>query len=405
MDINSVPISTRNLTRIQNVYRREPTICMAVAVLKHHLLSSGFDLTRSKLTSGRKRKRETPDKDERTRWTVFLERALDQIICWGFIIFYEDLSEVDIERCRVTLNRVTREIKVEHISTPDSEARPIIVINAFGYSPNVDGTIVSIVHSLLPWINFIGSVRDTAMNIEEHKLNPELVYEKIPVKEKEEADVGMEYFGNIDDMGKKSEQTYETSREHRVDYAKAKNEDRQILARFAGEEQPQPTLESYVPDGHKLAHVLEPQARADTVGLMRMVQQLICGVIGVPRTMIINDSVARADTEATHSRFRNTVRVFRRHLNHVLTVAYNAVAADTGMYTVGHLRNLYYGPPETLTQMWLLGIIDEDTYRNIFATEYGVERADAPPLFTDDERRELARESIRNLVTQHHGRT
>ena len=399
MNVDEVMISPETLSRIREIYKQEPTLRMTTGVLKHHLLSGGFTLT----SDGKKRKRKrppVPDAVETAQWTVFLERALDEILCWGFVAFHDDLSEVDIHRCRIYMHRQTRKIRIVPIKGTFSGG----VINAFGFSPTAEGHIVSLVHSLLPWILFIRRVRDVALDIEEHKLKPELVYEKIPEPKKEDADIGMEYYANADDMGRKSEQIYHTTRQERSEYRQEQLRNQSIIARFAGAPQPQSSAESYIPEGHKLAHVLAPTARADTVGLMRMIQQLICGVIGVPRTMIINDSVARADTEATHARFRNTLKVMRRHLNHVLTVAYNATRR-TKLYTVGQLNDVYYGPPETLTQMWILGIIDESTYRQLFAREYGVAHAQNPPLFTEDERRELARESIRNLVTQHHGRT
>ena len=400
---NESNISTRFLKSVRDHYRNEPTIRMAVNVIKKNLLSSGFTLTTRSLERPRKRPRlTTMGDDDIIRWTTFLNRALDEILCWGFVAFHDDLREVDIERCHVFINRKTRVIRIK----PIDDTGLITVINAFSSSPTVNGEIVSTMTSLKPWIEFMLHIRNCARHIEESKLRPELIYNKLPVIDREEDTIGQEYYADADDFGKRSEEQVSITRTERQIISHQQLRDEIRNDQLAGVAPREPQAETYVPDGHKLANIVSPQGRGDIVSVTRMVQQIICGALGVPRTMIINDSVARADTEATHTLFRSTLQTHKKHLNHVLTVAYNALHSNGSTYSNAQLNDAYYGPPETLTQMWILGLIDEVTYRKTFTEMFGISMNPTPTeIFTDDERRELARDSIRNMVTQHHGRT
>ena len=388
--INSVALSIPNLIHTRRIFREDPTLQMAACVLRHHLFSSGIDFQLDpKLT--RKRKREQTEA-EQVRWTVFLERALEEILCWGFVVFHEDLSEVDLSRCSVFMDRDTREIKVKH------HKKPVYTINAFGYSPAFEGRLTSVVNSLVPWVEFIMRLRDSVLTLEDKKVFPDMIYEKLPKKEAEEAIIGREYYADADDMGRRSEQQYTISAEEREAFRRGRQKDIREITRLCGSVDQSDTLT--VPEGHKLAHIGTAQGRSDIVGIMRLVQQIICATVGVPRTMLINDSVARADTQATHTRFRSTLKVYKRHLNHVLTVAYNMIHTDS--YVIGKLKDVFYGPPETLTQMWLMGIIDDTQYREHFAQMYGVTTTG---VNVDVDKQALVTDVMRNLVTQHHGRT
>ena len=396
-------ISTRLLRSIRHHYRKEPTIRMAVRVIKKKLIGNGFSLMTRSLDRPRKRPRtEAMSDDEVIRWTTFLDRALDEIFCWGFVAFHDDLREVDIERCHVFIHRDTRVIRIKPIDSNET----VTVINAFSSSPTVNGDLVSTMISLKPWIEFMLRIRNCASHIEENKLRPELIYNKLPALDREEDTIGQEYYADADDFGKKSHEQHSITRSQRTIISQAQMDDELRNDLLVGTARVQDCAETYVPDGHKLANIVSQQGRGDIVSVTRMVQQIICGALGVPRTMIINDSVARADTEATHTLFRNTLQTHKKNLNHVLTVAYNALHSKGSTYTVAQLNDSYYGPPETLTQMWILGLINEDTYRKTFTEMFGVTMHPTPTIiFTDEERRELARDSIRNMVTQHHGRT
>ena len=74
--------------------------------------------------------------------------------------------------------------------------------NAFSSSPTVNGEIVSTMTSLKPWIEFMLHIRNCARHIEESKLRPELIYNKLPVIDREEDTIGQEYYADADDFPK-----------------------------------------------------------------------------------------------------------------------------------------------------------------------------------------------------------
>lgn len=385
--VDSVAISIDDLLQTRRALREDPILHMAVSVLKHHLLSAGVDI-HTKKRKRRTANNKTEDDTQQVRWTVFLERALEEIMCWGFVVFHEDFSEVDLRRCTVEMNRNTREITVKSTSMS-----PVTAINAFGYSPSFQGELTSIIAALVPWIEFIKRLRCSVLTLEDKKIIPDMVYEKLPTKENDDDIIGQEYYANADDMGRRQDQQYYMPQQERQDYERACERDLQKINRLCGRDTV-PSNTVTIPEGHKLAHIGTAQGRSDIVGMMRMVQQLICATVGVPRTMLINDGVARADTSATHARFRTTCRVFKRHLNHILTVL-----NPTGHAT---LHDVFYGPPETLTQMWLMGILSDEQYSTYFTQLYGIQ---GTQNLIHIDKEQLATDCMRNLVTQHHGRT
>jgi hypothetical protein len=255
----------------------------------------------------------------------------------------------------------------------------------------------------MPWLDFVTRLRCSILTLEDKKISPDLIYEAIPKKEREEDTVGMEYYANADDMKSRSAQQYQMTPSDLRQYDESTAQNARDAARLCGV-RPRDHDNRIIPEGHKLAHVGTTAGRTDVVGIMRSVQQLVCATLGVPRTMLINDSVARADTTATHARFRATLKQYRRHMEHVLTVAFNAMEPRT-QYIVAKLPDVFYGPPETLAQMWLLGVIDFNTYTRTIARTYGLTPRITPPLFDTAQKAEIAAECMRNIITQHHGRT
>jgi len=392
---------------------------MCLSVLSHHLFDGDLWLSRGSINNSRKRKRGNLipiTREEQQRWLTFLHRALVDIIAWGFVAFHDDLAEVDISSCTVTISRITREITIVN-TRDDDDDRPITTINAFGYCPDFNGDTTSIMTTLLPWIAFVNNLRMYTSTLELKKIEPDLVLQRTPEtdttpnRSQHESDngnpltVNAEYANGdrvlTEGVGFRADGVY-----HHAFNASVRQGARHANT-LAGSG---PTFaggrNTTIPEKRTLAHFGTANGRGDIVGLMRGTQQLVCAALGVPRTMIINDSVARADTTATHDRLRAALKKYRRHLEHVFTVAYNIIHPEANAYATGHMPDVFYGPPETLAQMWLLGVITFERYTSILAKTFGL----APPvgnvdLFTPEQRAEIAAECMRNIITQHHGRT
>lgn len=393
---------------------------MCLSVLSHHLFDGALSVSRRVVNgrNGRKRKRSegvgdvTLTQEDQQRWSGFLHRALVDIVAWGFVAFHDDLGEVDIARCTATLGRDTGEITVK----PLYGTRTITTINAFGYSPDFNGEPTSIMSTLLPWIAFVNTLRGCTSTLELKKIAPDMVVERAAASKGNTVtadDLVMRTPADQTDgqmpFSECPSECFIPTTQFLDSVGESMRRGARDAAALVGEgsrESGPPRSQTTLPEMRTLAHIGTANGRTDIVGLIRGTQQLVCAALGVPRTMIINDSVARADTTATHDRLRAALKKYRQQLEHVFTVAYNVVQPETSAYASGHMPDVFYGPPETLAQMWLLGVITFERYTSILAATFGL----APPvgtidLFTPEQRTEIAAECMRNIITQHHGRT
>ena len=157
-----------------------------------------------------------------------------------------------------------------------------------------------------------------------------------------------------------------------------------------------------LPPGTKVSKVITAQARTDLVSVVRMVSQHICALFGVPRSMLINDSVARADTAGTHDCFRISLKRYRKHVKHVLAIA-AMVRYDEPIDIV--LPDAFHGPSEELTKMYLFSMITYPKYCAMFCDHYNTTALPAEDPLSQEQKSLLAADCMQSMVTQHHGRT
>jgi len=425
---NRVEIDTNFLNYLQRLYNNNITVGACVNILSHYLLPE------RQITL--KKAHEDVNIDlsdtEADHWDVFASEVFQQVLCFGFVIF----TDTPYQRClspstfdRIEFDSSTMEIHATH-SFLSKNTTPVHVINAFNATPLSDGTVTSVMSRIAPEIEFMKSLHRHALTIETQKIHPDVYCETTVAQEKQtfvkrsaasESLVTRERIVMNDPsytersthvFGGPTKRAKEVmdQQQQLLDNMQIQVEDDLAMKELYGADKtnlqinrPVQSLHALPPD-LRIQKVFSTTARGDLVQLTRMNEQKVCAVLGVPRSMLINDSVARADTQATHDCFRVSLKRYRKHVSHALSVA---ASITFGESVNVFLPDSYHGPPEELLKLYILGVISYETYAKTIRTMYNLtEMQDTlvVPL-TDEQRGELVVNCMQSMVTQHHGRT
>ena len=352
--------------------------------------------------------------EEQDEWDVFAMEMFTQITCWGFVIFSDTLQTIalcDIDY--ITFDPSNKKLSLQISEHAKKKYTKVCVVNAFGCCPLENGELVSTMERVVSGIEFIEHMKNQAATIETQKVNPDILCE---------ADVGVNASGY--ETNKETHKVVQTRHfvryqadaqdtasviQHKMQQAQSVLSDMQAAAdhdtrRKKTSYRGHTPKQNYMalPPGTKVSKVITSQARTDLVSVVRMVSQHVCALFGVPRSMLINDSVARADTAGTHDCFRISLKRYRKHVKHVLVIA-AMVRYDEPIDIL--LPDAFHGPSEELTKMYLFSMITYDKYCAMFCDHYNTKSLPAEDPLSQEQKSQLAADCMQSMVTQHHGRT
>lgn len=402
---DDVYLDVEHLKNLQRIYSTDITVGSCINVLTHYLVPE------RRMRIARRGVELDIEPNMLDRLDSMAHEMFMQILCWGFVMFTTkpqlrcvSIGEIASIRLQIGSNKL---IGTLHRGATSQD---ITIINAFGASPLSDGTFSSTIAKIERHVKFAKVITDRAISIETQKVHPDIYCES----NIEEPLVQQTRRGIVYETRHTPSAADFTYASHREDAARKQQEfldEMQDEARDAHDYPlplgvPPPNANFHVvPEGLKMKQILTAEGRSDYVHLQRVVSQSICAVFGVPRSMLINDSVARADTSATHTCFRISLRRYRKHLTHALSVCCSILYGDT--VTVD-LPDAYHGGSEELLKLYLLGAIPFDQYAETLMEHFNIQkRIDEPFIDPLDakQRADIAIQCMQSMVTQHHGRT
>lgn len=281
-----------------------------------------------------------------SHWLPFAKNIIDSIICIGLVpVRYKEINDNTIpyvpkagtyEIHIVTLpdGSTTYEFfstdKPINISEPTPNA---FVLSGFGYDPERNGKLNSTISCLYPYIRFISDMHDYATIAEKIRTNPPIIMQKRGENQSSQ-DESLHYdqYVDGDNLKVSLHNQYQRNKE---DVENLKNQNRLFLNAIEGQnlhstENTTRAIENMVPlpSQYNVGTTLQPSARTDFVAINRLSQETICALIGVPRSMIINDSVTRADIQGSHDVFRQTLIYWKKSIASTLTKVYRILYGD-----------------------------------------------------------------------------
>ena len=297
----------------------EPNVLMCRNIIKQNLFSRGLTTEKGDL------------KDMEEPYLRFLEDAFDSSISLGFVPYriveqYEERIPVvcppDTFDAYVKVDennaiQITLYERNESRNVSDTAIRKEIkdshVFMDFGYNPNTTAKLSPPLEAVRRDLYFQTMMRDTLQRMEVRRSDPPVLTETTENNGNANND-DLDYGFYADaDLAEEAE----AAKFRRTDaQMKAIRDQRDIYKQWLGEDEKDaaPSGIFPLPSGQKFVNAPLPEGRHDFVQISRSVQDIIFGVMGVPRSLIFSDGVHRGDQEGTHRTFEATIAWWKRTL-------------------------------------------------------------------------------------------
>lgn len=268
------------------------------------------------------------------RWVPFCNDLIDSILCFGFAVVHIDkfpcVLKLGTYWIKADINPQGYDWKVYNRGSADEEMPNTFVFSI--YDPLVDGTLTSPIFKVIPRLLFLKRLRETAVQMEQHRADP-IVYSEVKETNNVGDKEGVDYDFYADAGSSQNNASLKYSRNKTA--VSLLNQQKDLYDTYLGKRQAQVasrTLNNVVPlpIGHTLKLSSSETGRTDLVHLHKIIQEEVCATLGVPRSMIINDSGMHqgADKESIHETFMHSLMWWKKKLGTILSDTYNMIYID-----------------------------------------------------------------------------
>lgn len=336
MEQQGVGISREDIEMSYAMLRTSSSLAMCRNLIRNYLFSNGIVFSHR-----RGRVRPDPHMQEimSDYWLPFCEQVLDAVLATGLVVVrFIDIA--DAARVPVVLEPNSVQIKmvyhfgVRSYEVLDDQMNPVpdtCVLDLFGYSPTLTGRIQSIVCSLMPEIQYINTLRGTSLSMEQQRADPPILTEVVDTKIDNSEGVQYDYYADGDMQDNSDANKF---RRNRSNISQLKQQQAMYDSFFAGNSRTPSrggnVLENVVtlPIGQKAINRPAMTGRADLVVQIKNYQDVVCGVMGVPRSLIMADTRVGNDEAGTHQTFHKTILWWKKNIQNACEYLYNIIYAD-----------------------------------------------------------------------------
>jgi hypothetical protein len=209
----------------------------------------------------------------------------------------------------------------------------IQVLSGFGYDPNHDGELSSIIAACTPNCVFVQSLHDELLTAEFLKNNPVLYCESQQTNISDKEGIAYDFYADAQNYKREPESAYNRSRKDILQLTHQKKAYTNALshlrtrkgktsAQAFAEKNAEGALSRLVPlpPGQKMVRQSNASTRSDFINILNSKQSEIAASFGLPRSMVMNDgSKAKGDESGQHSTFRSTVIYWQNLLGKMMT--------------------------------------------------------------------------------------
>ena len=386
-------------------YRRDNLLNMCRDMILHQLMKNGISFQKNQKDF--EPAIEIQDAFDEY-WDTFVCDALDSALCLGFVVVhilkdkagrnyptvvYPHLFQL---RLHVDNNQYNYFIESSHFDVKDT-----IVYTHFGCHPLPNGELTSTVARVMDKSLFLRNLRHTTMLMEKNKTDPGYFAEVHESTNKERHE-GVDFDFYADDDGEDVSMEMQFDRNKRnVDILMKQQElYQQYLGRGSKQAKNLHNI-TQMPNGQRVVPTAQNTGRQDITQMHKIIQEEICSGMGVPRSLMIGDSLYKSDTEGVTDMFKYNILWWKKTLGMVCTDVYQKIYVNTKKIKVA--KNVFaskrkhqivvsfpiypYIPMETLDYLYRNGVIDWDAYskhclQNTSLPEYI--RVKTPPKLPHD---------------------
>ena len=325
----------QSMHQYTKVLRTTPMLYMCRNVIHHHLFGNGIEFSHR-----RGRVRPDPHMQEimTDYWLPCCRHLIDQALAIGIgiirIVHLEDGLKVpvviDPVACRVKMSYVLGLREYVVLDEQQNEIPDTHVFDLFGHSPDVSGQMTSVVANLMPEIQYVNILRGTCIAMEQKRADPVLMTEAVDTKVDNVEGVNYDYYADGDMQDTSSDNKFNRDR-HNV--SALRNQQVMYDDFFAGGRPASiggNVLENLVniPLGQKIVNVPMQTGRGDITAQIKTFQDVVCGVMGIPRGLLMSDTPHKSDEEGTHQTFKKTILGWKTGVQAVCEQIYSIIYAE-----------------------------------------------------------------------------
>jgi hypothetical protein len=202
-----------------------------------------------------------------------------------------------------------------------------------GYEPDKKGKIRSIIATALDDIRTSTQLKELAMQAEERNCLPEKVIEPTSLSQTE-TEVNVMKLGDRISIKKKQEDMKTLTKAEAEAVRYQEQEVARVYSQMYAASGYNPGVgPGYkpIPSAYRLVHQVTPKPRGDLLEFMKMNQDTVCSLYGVPKS-ILTDSGSRSaysGVQANIDTFNNTILSWRKKLSDILTEIFQHIYNDT----------------------------------------------------------------------------
>ena len=429
LDPKEIFVDSQNMHLTYKYYWSVPTIQMCRNMIRQHLFSNGIDFK----GKSNQQKQLFSQQIMEDFWLPFCEDALDNALCYGFVVWRT--RKVGDTVVPIVCLKDTYQLKMKEtdgvieyfVYNKDEKANEIIdgayVYDEFGHRPEIDGSLMSIVNTLIPDIQYYFTMLNCQVQLEKKRVKPPIltqIHDRKGVGQTGENEgIDYDFYADADIAEAEEESKYKRNRKA---VEALKNQQRLYDEFFEPNEIPDeiaaPTILDQMvplPIGQTVSSYPIQQGRNDIPVILKSLQDTICGVLGVPKSMIMADTTHKADAVGTHQMFQTTIMWWKRQVSEMCQMIYNVINAkeiankvtdkvskrkerisgDVYMATRGMQSTITFPVTpfinnEELYKLYTQGVIDWKTYCTYISRNTSIPLDTIPPEpLKDKEKKQL----------------
>jgi hypothetical protein len=336
-DPKEVKMSMEEMELIWKYFKSVPTIQMCRNVIRQQLFANGIDF--NKKSRGKDTMMQQIMDDY---WLPFCEDALDMALCYGFVVWrtydLDDGTTVPIICLKDTYSISLKEINgvleykiYDAKEKSNEELKGSYIYDEFGYRPQIDGKLTSVLYTLIPDIKYFYTMLNAQVAIEKKRVRPPMLTELSERRSGtsgENEGIDYDFYADADIANAAESAKFKRNRNAINDLHNQQNlYDNFFNTSNEHENTGKSLLDNMVPlpSGHKFVNVSLPQGRNDVKDILKQLQDTICGIFGVPKSLIMSDTPHKADATGTHKVFQQTIMWWKRQMSEMLESIYNVI--------------------------------------------------------------------------------
>lgn len=329
--------------RMWGDYMRDNLLHMCRNMIFHHLMKNGIQFEKNKKVF------EPPIEISDTfseYWETFVKDALDSALCLGFVVVtileddtkrkYPSVVRPDLYELHY---RVTKNKYEYWLSSSNIDVDNTFVYTHFGEHALPNGELTSAVARVMGRSLFLKELRFTTLIMEKNKSNPDYFSEVVETSNKERHEgVDYDFFADTAEDDPATDMQFERSKANVEILMRQQELYHQYMGRGSKQVKNLRNI-TQLPNGQHVVPTAQNTGRQDITQIHKILQEEICSGMGVPRSLMIGDSLFKSDTEGVTDTFKHTILFWKKTLSYMCTDLYQKLYVDIKKLKV--YKNVY----------------------------------------------------------------